>query len=270
MEVRRVAIQNFTERRIRRGEPMALLEEALVPIYLFHRYQLEAAASLIGGLYYNYTVRGDVQANPEIVAGDEQRRALEAMLDAMRPDQLALDEKLLSIIPPRPQGYNQTKDLFPGYTGFPFDPLGAAETAANITVGLLLHPERAARLMEYHARVPDTPGLDEVIEAIIDATWKERHRGSYPAEIQRVVNNVVLYHMMRLALDDAQPVGVRGVVSMKLLELGDYLRATGERIQNAEQRAHYLYGAAQITLFEENPGQVKLTKPLEPPMGPPI
>ena len=270
MEVRRVALQNFTERRIRRGEPMALLEEALVPVYLFHRYQLEAAASLIGGLYYNYTVRGDVQANPEIVAGDEQRRALEAMLDAMRPDQLAMDEKLLSIIPPRPQGYNQTSDLFPGHTGYPFDPFAAAETAANITIGLLLHPERAARLMEYHARLPDAPGLDEVLEAIIDATWKERHRGSYHAEIQRTVNNVVLYHMMRLAMDDTLPVGVRAVVNMKLLELGDYLRATGERIQNAEQRAHYMYGAAQITLLEENPGQVKLTKPLEPPMGPPI
>ncbi len=270
MKVREIALRNFTERRIRKNEPMALLEEALVPIYLFHRYQLEATASMVGGLYYNYTVRGDVQANPEIVPGDKQRRALEALLDTIRPKHLALDKKLLSIIPPRPQGYPQTMDLFPGYTGYPFDPLGAAETAANITLGLLMHPERAARLMEYHARLPDAPGLSEVLDEIIDATWKERHKGNYYAEVQRTVDNVALYHLMTLAANDELPAGVRAVASMKLSELGDYLRSIGERIQEDEQKAHYLYGAAQITLFEENPEQVKLTKPLEPPMGPPI
>jgi len=270
MKVREIALRNFTERRIRKNEPMALLEEALVPIYLFHRYQLEATVSMLGGLYYNYTVRGDVQANPEIVPGDMQRRALEALLDTIRPKQLALDNKLLSIIPPRPQGYPQTKDLFPGYTGYPFDPLGAAETAANMTLGLLMHPERAARLMEYHARLPDAPGLSEVLDEIIDATWKERHKDSYYAEVQRTVDNVALYYLMRLASNDELPAGVRAVASMKLSELGDYLRSMGERIQEDEQKAHYLYGAAQITLFEENPDQVKLTKPLEPPMGPPI
>jgi len=270
MKVREIALRNFTERRIRKSEPMALLEEALVPIYLFHRYQLEATASMVGGLYYNYTVRGDVQANPEIVPGDKQRRALEALLDTIRPKHLALDKKLLSIIPPRPQGYPQTVDLFPGYTGYPFDPLAAAETAANITLGLLMHPERAARLMEYHARLPDAPGLSEVLDEIIDATWKERHKGNYYAEVQRTVDNVALYHLMTLAANDELPAGVRAVASMKLSELGDYLRSMGERIQEDEQKAHYLYGAAQITLFEENPEQVKLTKPLEPPMGPPI
>jgi hypothetical protein len=270
MKVREIALRNFTERRIRKNEPMALLEEALVPIYLFHRYQLEATASTLGGLYYNYTVRGDVQANPEIVPGGMQRRALEALLDTIRPKQLALDTKLLSTIPPRPQGYPQTDDLFPGYTGYPFDPLGAAETAANMTLGLLMHPERAARLMEYHARLPDAPGLSEVLDEIIDATWKERHKDSYYAEVQRTVDNVALYHLIRLAANDELPAGVRAVASMKLSELGDYLRSMGERIQEDEQKAHYLYGAAQITLFEENPEQVKLTKPLEPPMGPPI
>jgi hypothetical protein len=270
MKVREVALRTFTERRIKTGELMASLEEALVPIYLFHRYQVEATASLLGGLYYNYNLRGDVQAGPQIVPGDQQRRALEALLEAITPTQLALDEKLLSLIPPRPQGYPQTRDLFPGHTGHPFDPLGAAETAANITLSMLMHPERAARLVEYHARVPDTPGLAEVLDEIIDATWKERHRNPYHAEVQRTVDHVSLYHLMALAVNMETTPAVRAVASLKLSELGDYLRTMGERIQEPEQRAHYMYGAGQITLFEESPDQVKLTKPLEPPMGPPI
>jgi len=270
MKVRDVALKGFTERRIRKGELMASLEEALVPIYLFHRYQMEAAASLLGGLYYNYNLRGDVQAGPQIVPGDQQRRALEALLDTITPARLALDEKLLSLIPPRPQGYPQTSDLFPGHTGHPFDPLGAAETAANILLSMLMHPERAARLVEYHARAPDAPGLVEVLDEIIDATWKERHRNPYYAEVQRTVDHVALYHLMELAVNLETTPAVRAVASLKLSELGDYLRTMGERIQEPEQRAHYMYGAGQITLFEESPGQVKLTKPLEPPMGPPI
>ncbi|TRO53996.1 DUF5117 domain-containing protein [Candidatus Bathyarchaeota archaeon] len=270
MKVRELALKGFTERRIRRGEPMASLEEPLVPLYLFHRYQVEAAASLIGGLYYNYNLRGDVQAGPRIVPGDQQRRALEALLETIAPAQLALGEGLLSLIPPRPQGYPQTRDLFPGHTGYPFDPLGAAEAAANVTLSVLMHPERAARLVEYHARDPEAPGLAEVLDEIIDITWKERHRDAYHAEVQRTVDHVVLYHLVGLAVNMETTPAVRATASLKLSELGDYLRTMGERIQEPEQRAHYMYGASQITLFEESPGQVKLTKPLEPPMGPPI
>lgn len=84
------------------------------------------------------------------------------------------------------------------------------------------------------------------------------------------MDHVSLYHLMALAVNMETTPAVRAVASLKLSELGDYLRTMGERIQEPEQRAHYMYGAGQITLFEESPDQVKLTKPLEPPMGPPI
>ena len=127
--------------------PMATLEEALVPTYLFHRYQVEAAASVLGGLYYNHTLRGDVQKNPEIVPTSEQHRALDVLLQTIHPKNLALDETILNIIPPRPPGYRQTRELFPGHTGSTFDPLGASEAAANHTMRLILHPQRAARMV---------------------------------------------------------------------------------------------------------------------------
>ncbi len=43
MRVRAKALERFGEDNIEQGQPLAALENVLVPIYLFHRYQLEAA-----------------------------------------------------------------------------------------------------------------------------------------------------------------------------------------------------------------------------------
>ena len=270
LKVRAIALENFSEKRIRAGAPMATLEEVLVPAYLFHRYQTEAAASLIGGLYYHHTVRGGVQRSPEIVPGDEQRRALEVLLRTIHPETLALPEKLLGVIPPRPSELGQTRDLFPGRTGSPFDPLGAAEAAANLTVELLLHPERAARLVEHRSRRPDVPGFGEVVDSLVSATWKTIHEDPSHAEIQRVVGNLVLHGLMKLASDEETATQVRSIAYLKLEELGGWLNEQVGATEDEEQRAHYTHGAARIRLFQKDPEKVKLAEPLTPPQGPPI
>lgn len=270
LKVRAIALGSFSERRIRVGAPMATLEEVLVPIYLFHRYQMEAAASVIGGLYYYHTVRGGVQKSPEIVPGDRQRRALDILLKTIQPEILALPEKLLSIIPPRLSTLGQTRDLFPGRTGYPFDPLGAAETAVNLTVELLLHPQRAARLVEYHSRDSDVPGLTEVLDRVISSTWKSIHENSYHAEIQRVVDNLVLYYLMKLATNEDAAAQVRSIAYLKLDKLKEWLHGQVRSTKDERQRAHYLYAVSQISLFQDNPDKVKLPTPLTPPKGPPI
>ena len=52
---------------------MSTLEDVLVPVYLLHRYQTEAASKVLGGLYYTYAVRGDGQKITERIPGAEQR-----------------------------------------------------------------------------------------------------------------------------------------------------------------------------------------------------
>ena len=59
LAVRKAALARFGEQAIRPGEPMARLEDTLVPLYLLHRYQTEAASKWIGGLNYTYAARGD-------------------------------------------------------------------------------------------------------------------------------------------------------------------------------------------------------------------
>lgn len=270
MKIRSIALNSFSENKIRVGAPMATLEEVLVPVYLFHRYQVEAAASVLGGLYYHHTLRGDVQRNPEIVPAAEQRRVLDVLLKTIHPESLTIPEKILNLIPPRPPQYGQTKDLFPGRTGLTFDPLAAAENAANLTISATLHPERAARLVEYHSRNMEVPGLTEVVDKLISCTWKSSHNSSYHAEIQRTVNNLVLYHLMKLATDENAVSQVRSIAYLKLEELKNWLSQQIDSIDDENQKAHYLYAVSQIKLFQENPDQVKLKAPLQPPMGPPI
>jgi len=270
MKIRAIALSNFTEKRIPIGAPMATLEEALVPTYMFHRYQVEAAASKLGGLYYNHTLRGDPQKAPYIVPADEQRQALSSLLKTIVPENLAFDEKLLNIIPPRPPGYRQNRELFSRYTGSTFDPLAAAESAANLTVGLILHPQRASRMVDYHSRDKNIPGLSEVLDRLIQSTWKFEHPQGTLGEIQRVVDHVVMLNVMRLALEDSAIPQARAIAFLKLEDLKNWLIKDYYAVEDRDQKAHIFYAASQIKLFLENPTQIQLTLPRSSPPGAPI
>jgi hypothetical protein len=277
LEIRAIALEGFSEKRIPMWTPMATLEEVLVPVYLFHRYQIEAAASCLGGLYYNHTLRGDVQKDPEIVEPEEQKRALEALLRTISPTVLAIDEKILDIIPPRPPGYRQSRELFPGYTGSTFDPLGAAEVAANLTVRLILNPERAARMVDYHSRDKKYPGFGEVLDQLLAFTWKSPYKSGKYAEIQRVINSVVLYNTMGLIADGETAPQVKALAFMALEELKNWLKRQlitvkeGEYLlKDPDQRAHFLFAVGKIELFQKDPTRVTLPAPQPPPPGAPI
>jgi len=270
MKVRRIALNNFSESKVRMGAPLTTLEEVLVPVYLFHRYQIEAAASVIGGLYYNHTVRGGAQKHPEMVPAGEQRRALKALLKTIAPENLEIPEKLLELIPPRAPGYGQHRELFPGNTGIVFDPLGAAETVANMTIGCLLYPERGARLIEYHARDRALPGLSDVIDELVAYTWKSPVKSGLHGEIQRVVDHVVMVKLMELVVFERTSPQVRAIAWLKLEELKIWLEKQTKSIKDVGQKAHFLYAKSQIERFQEDPDEIKVIEPLSPPPGAPI
>lgn len=270
MAVRSRALQTFSESRVPAGEPLGTLEERLVPVYLYHRYQVEAAASMLGGLYYNHRLRGDVQENPRIVDGPEQRRALEALLETISPEVLTLKENLIEIIHPLPPGYRGASELFDGHTGLPFDPLEPAAAAARISVEAICHPARAARMAEYHARRPETPGWGEVLSRLLNATWQSPRRKGLEAEVQRTVNFVVLNTLMRLAVDEQAPGRVKSLVWLKLDDLRAWLEQRWNSAGNEEWKAHYLYAASVIERFQANPEAFQLDPLPEIPQGAPI
>lgn len=270
MQVRKIALNRFSENNIPMGTPMAALEEALVPIYFFHRYQLEAAVKLLGGMYYTYALRGDGQKVSELVSPEEQRRALNALLQTLQPEALALPEKLLKTIPPRAYGMERSRELVNIRTGVTFDPLATAEASANMTADLLLHPQRAARLIEYHARDSNYPGLGEVIDQLLNSTFKKEAIQGFDGEIQRSVNTVVLYHLMQLAAAENASSQAKAMAFFKLSGLEEWLVKKVKKAKEESWRAHYQFAIAQIEKFLKNPDQISIPRPPEPPAGAPI
>lgn len=270
LAVRRQALERFGERNIREGAPLATLEEALVPLYYGHRYQVEAAAKILGGLRYTYALRGDGQLPTAVVPPGEQSRALEGLLTTLQPSTLLLPERIVSLIPPRPMGYERTRETFRSRTGLTFDCVTAAEAAADLTVALLLQPERAGRLVEQGARAPKNLGLTQVVDRLVAATWKREREAGLAGEIQRRVDTVVLTHVMRLAAQDAAAPQARGVALMKLEELKAWVETQAKVTADAAQKAHWRLASRGIGRFLEDPKAVPLPPVVEAPPGQPI
>jgi Met-zincin/Domain of unknown function (DUF5117) len=270
MRLRRSSLDRFSENAIKPGEPMSTLEDVLVPLYMGHRYQVEAAAKVLGGITYTYALRGDGQTVTQHLPPQEHRRALSVLLTTLRPDQLALPDRILAQIPPRPLGYARDRELFPNRTGGTFDPLSAAEAAADITARLLLNPQRMARLLEYHARDERYPGPVEVIDSLLMNTWKNEVPAGYHAEIQRVVDYVVLYELISLAGQQEGPAQVRSLARQELSDLMTWLTTRRDGATNREQRAHLDYGSDLIQAFLKEPEKFRMVPPVDAPPGSPI
>jgi hypothetical protein len=269
MQVRAAALKRFGENNIPEGASLATIEDALVPIYMLHRYQVEAATKFVGGMDYTFAVRGDGEVPTKIVAAAEQRRALAAVLATLKPSALALPESLLKMIPPRPPAYDRGREHFKIHTGPAFDALAPAEEAAQHTLQFLFNAERAARLVEFHARDAANPGLQEVLDAVIAASWKAPHAPGYAGEVARTVDSVVLYDLLSLAMNDHATTQVRAVAWREAEQLKGWLNAN-QSAGDASQQAHLAYAAGQIEQFHKDPRKLELTAPAEPPDGPPI
>ncbi|MBX2943268.1 MAG: zinc-dependent metalloprotease [Cyclobacteriaceae bacterium] len=270
LEVRSVALKNFGEKSIKMNTPMAMLEEVLVPMYFFHRYQTEAAAKVIGGLNYRYALRGDGQPITEMISPQDQIKAIEAVLKTVDPSVLALPESIIKLIPPRPLGYSRHREVVKIRTGLTFDPLAAVESAADMTFGLLLHPARAARLYEYHSRDARLPSLENVMDKAAAYTFKANAKPGYEGAVQITVNNVLLTNMFSLAASDQSSTQVKAIAKLQIDKLKTWVTAKLKSTSDEDWKAHYNQVLSQIERFEKNPDDFKNEQLLEAPPGAPI
>ena len=127
MKVRRAALNRIGEQTIRLGAPMTTIEEPLVPIWMYHRYAVEGAASMIGGQDFVYAMRGDGRTPMKWESAANQRKALEALAATLKPSELSVPKQMLDLIPPRPPGFGMHRELFPRTTGEGFDPLAPGD-----------------------------------------------------------------------------------------------------------------------------------------------
>ena len=263
MDVRASALERFGVQAIQSDMPMATIEEALVPLYMHHRYQVEATASAIGGVEYTYAVRGDGLQPFRRVSADMQRGALDALMRTLVPAELTLPESVLNVIPPRPPGFGRHRELFPRYTGSAFDAVTPAVVAAGHTVAMLLEPTRAARLVQQHTFDPSLPGLEEVLEGLFEASMGASTNTEYQAEVKRAVEGVVLARVMWLARNASMP-QVRAISSASLRW------SHSELLSRGQSEAHAQMLAGDIQRFLDRPGEVVTDRvaPSAPPGSP--
>ncbi len=266
LALRKQGIADFSIDNIRTGDAYSVLEDVFVPLYFFHRYQTEAAVKQIAGLDYSYAVKGGGQTVVEPVSKEMQNKALRAILRTLNAEELAIPKQKLELFPPRAFGYNRSRESFKSNTGVAFDALGAPATASDMTLSLLLHPQRAARLVQQNTINNGLPGLQEVLDQLLNATVKLQFRDSYLQEVQNTINYNVLQHLMNLAVHKEATSGVKAMTYKNLIELQTWLK--NNKKSNVAIHDQYL---REIEYFMNDPGGFKAL-PVAPqiPDGAPI
>jgi hypothetical protein len=224
MEVRRFALERFGQSAIKRNRPLATLEEVLVPLYLHHRYQVEACVRALGGVEYGYETNDGTPRGTRPVAAERQRRALTLALGTLTPQFLALPESLRTLIPPRPPGSAPHRELARPDAVL-FDPLALGATGIELALALLLDPARCTRLVDQHAADADQPGFEELVDALTAAGWTDA--ASDPAgdgtsaALRGELRWGVARHLMRLAADEQLAPRLRERAWRALMQIGE-------------------------------------------------
>ena len=271
LSVREKALTDFGLNSIPVGTPLSEIEPVLVPIYNFHRFQVEATVKLIAGLDYRYQVREEhknAQLTP--VDGKTQLAAFNALLKTLSPEVLTLPEHIIKLIPPKAYGYYRDRESFISNTGLTFDPISAAEASAKNTLKLLLNSGRLARLQQQAMMDDDIFSVADLFNQLVKSTVKSTPEKGLKVLTQQRVNQQVVEHLLALWHQEGLVSEVRSEVFFALTQLEDWLS------DNKKARKYKLM-AAQFALLENqigySLGQGKLITPastIKMPPGSPI
>lgn len=287
MKVRKAALNRFSENNLKPGQPIAALEEVLVPLYLSHRYQTEAAATLLGGLYYTYSVKDGTQKIPRIIDSATQEKALDALLLTLSTEELELQHSIIENIPPRPFWYGRSRETFESNMGVAFDPLVPVETAAQLTVSLILNPDRAQRMIVYESEKGSQPigkqikdmfssdasslSFNDAVSKMIRKTWRWSSSNDFTTLVERKIQEVVMYELMKLAATENATSSVRAVA---FDHLADLKKRTDEKLSRQDLytdfRQYYSFISRELNSFLANQKEFKLPVPSQIPAGAPI
>ncbi|MEQ9402193.1 MAG: zinc-dependent metalloprotease [Cyclobacteriaceae bacterium] len=273
MKIRRKVLDDFSMKVIPNETPLSLMEEILAPMYLLHRYQLEATAKVIGGKFYSYALRGSLITRNAIVSDinkADQMESLDALLNTVSVKNLKIGEFSDPFIPPRAFGYPRSRETFQSKMGPAFDRFAVTETAASLTFRLLFNADRFNRLLEQHSRRPELqPGVNEILDKTIRYVWKTPSSDRNNRTIQRIVEMEMLGQLMGLAVNDRAYDEVRAKCYAGIRDVRSYAAGRTGRTSN-EDGAYYQYVVEHIDRFLEDPSEFKMENVIKAPDGSPI
>lgn len=265
MKIRNKALSHFGEKNITPGTPMAMLEDVLVPVYFYHRYQLEAATKMVGGMYYTYALRGDGQVVTKSLSKQDQLKALQSIMDCIDPSFLQLPDRIVQLIPPRPAGYEFTRELFHKRTGLAFDALAPAETAADLPFSFLFNSERLNRMAQYEITSGGL-GIKEMIDSLLKRTWKAPRLNGVQGLIQVQTEQVLLTYLLAASVNEDNSYGVKAQFMAVLKDLRQYIEAQAKKPGTDLYRGHLALALERMN----NPAAANPTLHEDIPPGSPI
>lgn len=224
LEVRRLALSRFGEDNLRADEALSALQTKFVPLYLYHRYQLQAAAKVLGGMTYQYRRQGDGRAAAQDVPWERQQAALDALLGTLSPDALVIDERLVGLLSPLGYAYGDPqfgRETFPTSGRPMFDPMAAVASAAKLTFDALLHPARLQRLYVQGLKRKGYPGLDGVMQQVSRKVLAKAYKDPRQEAVRQLVVGLFAERLISLSLEGEVPVSVRQASRQSLMWLKD-------------------------------------------------
>lgn len=268
--VRDAALARLNAGSVAPGHPIARFHEVFATVYFHHAAQLRATVRTLGGFGYRYGTTGAAHLPGRPIPSERQRAALGGLLQTLSPARLDIPEAVLKLLVPLdfPISHLDAREDFRGRSYPAFDAIGAAASAADMTVRALLRYERAARLIDQHRRDRSRPGLVEVLERLREAVFRPETAGPRQAEIARMVQHTLVRRLIDLAGNGRASPLVRGRVAAHLERLAGYLKRPSGR--DALQRDHERWLASEITRHLNRPyaDAARLTpSPTIPPRG---
>ncbi|MCG2584650.1 zinc-dependent metalloprotease [Massilia sp. TS11] len=275
MAIRAKGLQQFSMQVLPPERDTGQIEARLVPVYLLHRYQAEALARLIGGASFDNSTAGEVQAGmakagSRPVAAATQRAALTRLADSLKAEQLALPPNVLDILTPPGTGFARNREYFSTRMNSVFDAFAAVEAAAGHVGSFLFDSARLNRLAWQQARDPAQPGVQEVVDAVLAATWK---RETIPASVtageavQLAANWTVLDGLLQALDSRALHAPVDASLRQQLAGLAEWL---GSHPAKGGVGASRKQAREQILAYLNDPARLKLRAAPTVPPGAPI
>jgi len=222
-------MDNFSMNQLKKGDPISILRDRLVPIYFLHRYQIEAVSKLIGGQNFNYSVKGISNEKVSPVNEIIQRDALTALCESLNQNHLIIPKKILELLPPFAFGSNKSRESFSGFTGPTFDLLSPVNSLSDLIFSFILNSQRASRLTQQKFYYQNQLGLSESLDFMINKFFKTKTQDNVE-QVDLIIRYNLIFKIIDLFENKNSPVEVKSIVLNKLHEINTYI----ENIDNKQ------------------------------------
>lgn len=260
-ELRAFSLKKFGTENIASAVPYSEAEKVIVPLYLMHRYQIEAVSKIIGGVDYNYAVKGFEEPVNQPISEPIQNAALQPLLNTLSPQALAIPQTALDILLPSADGYGRNRESFESKTNMIFDPLTSAEALTNFVLQMMLHPERLSRINQQNI------SLGEYFEAIQTRIFNEINSSDhYLNQLAMIPQKLYVIHLIKLVKNAKIDKQITAMAQLKLSNLKPILN----NVNSDDWKAHNMYIVKLIQTLSTQPELLVIPEIVDMPPGSPI